>query len=183
MDSPGEFFAPIGAGPFRGIPAIHLVDVDGKALEENIPKLVDDAVATFGLGYVGKPFLYIARSLDPKIIEGMRMIGMYTIADVGPHDNKEWIGQCNHIMVGWNLPTTGERMDSFVYAPDPDLFIKEPKFQPRMRTVPKFLLVPRLTKEVMAFLANTEYPWSLQLNGSLPFKIPLSRMYEEEEDK
>lgn len=171
MGNPGEFFAPISAGPYRGIPAIHLVDTDEKALEANIPAIVQRATETIGFTR-GKNFLYLSRALDGNLVKLFRELGFYVIADAGVGERGDWVHEANHVMIGSKDAThIGGRIDSYVYVGDPDQDLHEPEFMPDVQQVPKFLYIPYFSKKVLAFIANSQYPWAIQVHQPIAFKM------------
>lgn len=171
--NPGEFFAPIQAGLFRGIPAIHIVESPEQSPIEDLPRMIAGAIAFFGLGYPGKAYLYVSREVPPELLIDARKSGLFVVGDADLDNRSGWTAQCHHLIrSSTTCPTTPiDDCDCFVYIPDVVEPFSEPSFHHKFETVPKFLYVPTHTNNILRFFANTQYVWALQIYKDYPFKI------------
>ena len=173
MQDPGEFYSLIAAGPHRGIPALHIVETPDMVEELLLPDVVTKFADVVGFAR-GKSFIYLSRQVDPRFVQTLRELGFYVIADVGIDEKAPWVPEANHIMVGaTDVQYVGGHIDSFVYIYQPGHKLQEPEFMPETQNIPKFLYVAQVDGEVLNFLNNAKYPWSVQITQPTPFKVPI----------
>jgi hypothetical protein len=160
----GEFFSPILCGPFRGVPAIHLLGLEQAAPFQEIAGIVDGMTEAYGLRVgQGKGLVFTDRFLPDHLLKAMRDIGLFVIMEIDNADQRH-TPRADHKMV--SSTTAGKvRSDaqSFVYCPNVEEYVREPDFAGNAEKIPKFLLVPGVSRRLMEFVLNTQYPWSVQL--------------------
>lgn len=179
--NPGEFFASIVAGPYRGIPAIHLVATDEVEPVENIPRLVADSMSYCSVLQPGKAFVYVCRELPEELILLLKSFGCYLIAEASDDLNPVGYSAYNHVMRSSAKAEMVKAVsNSFVYVPDTDIDFMEPEFSPANIEIPKFLYIRTMNDHVINFMKNAQYPWAIQILQAAIFKIDLQSMYEED---
>ena len=173
MNDPGEFYSLITVGPYRGIPALFLVDTEDKVDEALLPDIVTKFSDVVGFGK-GKSFIYLSREVNPLLVKTLREIGFYVVADVDVGGKAPWALEANHVMLGsTGVEYVGGPCDSFVLIHADEGPIKEPEFMPEVQAIGKFLYVPRISAEVFSFLEKSKYPWAVQVSDGFPFKVAI----------